>query len=846
MAGTLREYRRSHKWSQQDLADRLDATKGTIQRWERGDNVPGPFFRGKLCALFNVSEAELFGSAATPLPQESTHAPPATLHDPAIPLIPLHNFVGRLRERSTIKARLRAGSSVLLTTVEGIPGVGKTTLAIAMAHDPEIRAYFQDGILWAGLGPQPNILSILSRWGALLNVSVPSTETNINTWRHAIRHAVGLRNMLLVIDDVWDAAHATALQVGGANCRYLVTSRFPSESNFLAPDGVVHLKELSPPESLHLLRQLAPIAVEKEPDKVLQLIQAIGGLPLALTLFGNYLRKHSYTGQDRRINAALDSLQDRDTRLSLGEIRAPIEAHPSLEAPYVSLHEIIAASSRHLPEASNHALYALSVLPAKPYSFSEQAALSIAACSPEAFDALLDAGVVTFLSSEAESRYTLHQTIHDYASAQLETLPAREEVYVRLIDYVLAFVQQALDQDKFERENALVLAALDAALNFHSEKLPPLLLRTIPYFFRSGAYTLLEPYLQTAVEHTHDPQDRLNLTLHLARSLQAQAKFVQEKELLLSGLEQAQQIASSTLEIQFLTNLGGLLPKMEQPGDAVVLLKRGLELASNNEDLRIRFYLYKYLGSAYDRLGRFSEGAGCYQQSFSLAQQLQDKELLCSCLVNQGVSAATQGFDREAEEHWQLALALARDIGLVELLAIVLVNLAELYNQWEALPLAHQYLQECLVLAESLNLKEWRAVASLIRGSVYRKQGAYEQALSSLQISLTSGRELAPGGKHRIIAQSYLEMGEVALAQGDLARAEQLLQAGRAGTPPSDPESEALAYYYSAQLALAKGNCDEARRYGELSLQLFERIGHGWTQKVAAWLKSLEPASQTS
>src|SRR5579875_2314803 len=51
-------------------------------------------------------------------------------------------------------------------------------------------------------------------------------------------------------------------------------------------------------------------------EKVHDLVRAVGQLPLALTLMGNYLRKQTYSGQSRRIHTALQRLSDAKVRLS--------------------------------------------------------------------------------------------------------------------------------------------------------------------------------------------------------------------------------------------------------------------------------------------------------------------------------------------------------------------------------------------------------------------------------------------------------------------------------------------------------------------------------------------------
>src|ERR1700682_4903309 len=56
---TLRDERIRHDWSQQDVADRVGTTPNNVGRWERGETVPGPYFRQQLCEVFGKSSSEL-------------------------------------------------------------------------------------------------------------------------------------------------------------------------------------------------------------------------------------------------------------------------------------------------------------------------------------------------------------------------------------------------------------------------------------------------------------------------------------------------------------------------------------------------------------------------------------------------------------------------------------------------------------------------------------------------------------------------------------------------------------------------------------------------------------------
>ena len=88
---------------------------------------------------------------------------PAVYHDE--PSKPPPDFVGRNQEIERMVRELRSGKDL---AVEGLPGVGKTTLAVAIAHHPGIRRRFKDGVLWASLGLNADVASALMNWANAL------------------------------------------------------------------------------------------------------------------------------------------------------------------------------------------------------------------------------------------------------------------------------------------------------------------------------------------------------------------------------------------------------------------------------------------------------------------------------------------------------------------------------------------------------------------------------------------------------------------------------------------------------------------------------------------------------
>jgi hypothetical protein len=374
---------------------------------------------------------------------------------------PPSSLVGRDKLIKNLKQRLFGGGNLSLSALNGLPGVGKTALALALAHDREVLEHFCDGILWAGLGRESNVLSYLNVWGIALGIAQLELEklTSLSTLTQRVHGAIGIRRMLLVIDDAWSPEAALAFKLGGPNCAHLVTTRLPEVAERFASEGIVVVQELDEHDGLILLERLAPGVTKTMPDEAQELIRAVGGLPLPLTLMGNYLRIQMRTGQSRRLRTAIDRLRKMQDRLELSQPQAGLERHPSLpEGVPLSQLAVIKISDEALNEESRQALRALSVFPSKPNTFSEEAALAVITASTHEIDTLTDFGL---LESTGPSRYTLHQTISDYAATELTDAT----VYERMMAYFIKYVEShKADNRLLEQETGNILAALEVML----------------------------------------------------------------------------------------------------------------------------------------------------------------------------------------------------------------------------------------------------------------------------------------------------------------------------------------------------------------------------------------------
>src|SRR5581483_7840539 len=322
-----------------------------------------------------------------------------TVNDPGVPRSSEH-FLGRDELVQKLIAQLCGSEETKCIALYGKPGVGKTAIAVALAREPRVQQYFQGRILWAGLGTNPDIEGIQRRWSNLLH-------------RQDIEAEMDGQPLLLILDDVWNINHATNFfQLGTYNpsCKYLVTTVAKTLADNISENHSFEIPELTPAKGVELLQHLAPTIAQTEKNEVRALVEAVGSLPLAIWLIGRYLESRANPHQPRRVQDALELLHDYEKRLRLERFTHDTKAFPSLGGKStISLEAVIGVRYAALTHHVRQMLRALSIFPAKPNSFSEDAASAIAATSGKTLrDELVDAGLVEDVRGD---RYTLHQTL---------------------------------------------------------------------------------------------------------------------------------------------------------------------------------------------------------------------------------------------------------------------------------------------------------------------------------------------------------------------------------------------------------------------------------------------------
>ncbi|MFH8410265.1 BTAD domain-containing putative transcriptional regulator [Streptomyces sp. NPDC018019] len=323
--------------------------------------------------------------------------------------------VKELREH--LVAATRQGGVV--STVSGAGGVGKSTLAIYVAHS--VRAHFPDGQLFVdlqGAGPNPaDPEAVLGAFLRALGTSDTALPRGVAERAALYRSALADRRILVVLDDARDAVQVRPLLPGTAGCAALITGR--TRMTGLAGAHLLDLDVMPPQDALALFTRITGAADAAAMD----VVAACGFLPLAIRIAASRLAaRRSWTVADLARKLA-------DERHRLCELRAgDIAVTATFEMSYRQLSAAQARAFRllGLPDGPGICLdAAAAVLGSDP------------ADSRELLESLVDASL---LHSPAPDHYHFHDLVRLYArtcAERDETPQQRDSARSRLLDFYL-------------------------------------------------------------------------------------------------------------------------------------------------------------------------------------------------------------------------------------------------------------------------------------------------------------------------------------------------------------------------------------------------------------------------
>ncbi|MFP8905583.1 AfsR/SARP family transcriptional regulator [Streptomyces atacamensis] len=357
-------------------------------------------------------------------------APPgtATFVRPAQLPATVPDFTGRTAFVAELGDQLVAAESrvMAVSAVAGIGGVGKTTLAVHVAHAARDR--FPDGQLYIdlqGAGPAPaEPEAVLGAFLRALGIPDSAIPDGVEERASLYRSTLAGRRILTLLDNARDAAQVRPLLPGTEGCAALITSRVRMVD--LAGAHLVDLDVMSPEEAMTLFTRIVGAErVGAEREAVMDVVAACGFLPLAIRIAASRLAAR------RTWTVSFLARRLADERRRLDELQAGDQAvKATFELGYGQL------------EAEQARAFRLLGLADGP-DISVHAAAAMLERTPEETEDLLESLVDTsLLESAAPGRYRYHDLVRLYARtcAERDEDPSSERSAARsrLLDFYLA------------------------------------------------------------------------------------------------------------------------------------------------------------------------------------------------------------------------------------------------------------------------------------------------------------------------------------------------------------------------------------------------------------------------
>ncbi|MEV6947365.1 BTAD domain-containing putative transcriptional regulator [Streptomyces sp. NPDC051172] len=348
----------------------------------------------------------------------------AAVAGPAAPLLwlppALTDFTGRdaeLARYAQVLTESRNGTPCVVA-VSGRPGVGKTALAVQLAHRAE---GFAARVLLPLRDSGGRALSERAALSALLRRLLPPgagpepLPTEPDELADLLHHATRGRDLLLVLDDAVSEAHVRPLLSAVTDATVVLTGRRPLGALEHARHLVLDVLGRREAESL-LLATGGP-RMAQDPAAMTEIARLCGRLPLALRVAAGLLavRPH-WTAAD--LARRLGDERTRLAALSLGDL----DVRGGLLAAY-----------QEVPEAERHAFRTLGLAPLP--DFPLWTAESLLDLAPEAAEERLEELVRAQLlearqpaDGRAEVRYGYHTLLRSLALDMVAEVDSTEAV----------------------------------------------------------------------------------------------------------------------------------------------------------------------------------------------------------------------------------------------------------------------------------------------------------------------------------------------------------------------------------------------------------------------------------
>ncbi len=681
-------------------------------------------------------------------------------------------LIGRDRDLREANERL-SRSDVRLVTILGPGGVGKTRMAIQVAADQ--LANMEHGAWFVELAPIEEAANV----GRAISGAIGAPDVPGESLSDTLRRLVGGRRALLLLDNfehVMDAAGLVADLVARVpTLSIIVTSREPLR---IRGEHELHLAplELPDPEATSPSQIAATAAVRLFVERtrtsdpgfeidssnaasIAEICATLDGLPLAIELAA---------ARTKMLTPAQlsDGLSDRFALLGRGSRDLP-GRHQTLRRAIDWSHDLLSDSDRQL--------FRVLAVFSGGASITEIQLVSLVDDDVLLLDGLTSLTEKNLVRAGGEQRFTMLQTIREYAVEQLRASGEREVISNRhascfetlacrmSASLVGAERDPAVRTLRLEIDN--IRSAISSSLEFDAERALRLITGMALWWITEGE----------AAEG-----------LEWLRSVPIEARDASPPELRLGAqvLEGALAVTLSEDETG-LDMLEEILPELRVQGDATWLARALIHLA---------------MSAAF--AGRFEEAKAHLSEALGVAQRHGSGDMVATIEYDLGVVAEDEGVDyKVAVGHYERSVAAARQCGDALGVAFGLGGLGAAIREVDPAK-SRELLQESLHDSLELDHQPCEAIARIELALLDLREARFGEVVRNCNRAMSISHTVGDRG---VTVEAIEVLASCENSSGDPRVAVQLLSlAQRMRTEFGQARTERTAALYAAALTTAR------------------------------------------
>jgi tetratricopeptide (TPR) repeat protein len=630
-------------------------------------------------------------------------------------------FVGRSEELGLLTGE--HGDTPRVSVIEGMPGVGKTALAVHAARI--VSGQYPDGVLFLdfhthdpGL-PSLDLAEALHRLLRMLIVPATQIPDAIGERAALWQAQLSRRRAVVILDDAARLDQIRPLLPVAGRCLILITTRRRLPD--LEGARTLTLDVLSIDDAITLFRRIAGQGEAQDEDKVATAVGLCGRLPLAIQLTAGRLAQDC----PPKLADLIEELSQAPAQLGGAGAASP-EAMPAFDLSY-----------RALEPDHQRFFRLLGVNPCAYFSLQAAAALGggTLAETEKALAALLDHHL---LARAPAGQFCFHDLIRGYAAmraAREDPEPEQRQAVARLLDYYLHTADKA-DRvlHPFRRRMPVSVTHLPAASPAlgTQEDAAGWLESEWRNILRAAQHACRHEWKRKCADLTHVLADFVEIKAYWDEAIASHTLALQACH----DLADPARIAQASLELSVVSQQTGRHEATLSLAEDAATIYRSLA------DRRGEAEALDQIGMAHQRAARSREALAYFHEARILYHDAVDQRGVANTLSHSGIASWQLGRYPDAMAHLREALSLYRDVGDRRGEAKTLNNLGRMQLYCGYHRDALEDYQKSLEIFSEIGGAQNEAILYHNIGGVHHYKGSYEEALAACRRALAIYRDI--------------------------------------------------------------------------------------------------------